>query len=465
LRFQDQLEDIGAWMVLYAVRRTVDNAGDGTTTTTIMANAILKYYNELDGNQPTIRELRDVIQEWVDQFQAYVEANKIPYEDQLEMIEHVSLISSNGDKHISKLVREVYADLGVHADVIVDTSPNLDTHHTTHKGMYFEGGYKANEFITDKERAICEMEKVAIVITDKKVTSASEFNLLFQKLLGSKFSVLLIAPQVDGEAMYVLKRTAINHPGKLCVIKSPGINVRRSEMMEDIAIFTGGQVIVESRDGTIDEACEGNKYNGIIGMCDKVVIRRDSTTILGGKNTKDRLDERVKYLEMMRDDQKDPLMKKRYEKRISGLTSGVGVIYVGGPSEVEVKEKRDRLDDCICAVKSSLEMGVCLGGGLLPYNFAIQQDQNSNTALMLDAALREPIFTIWKKNGDREVPENYVNYLKENNVIDPAKVLIECFRNATSVAYSIISSNAVVINDEASNEILGDLPSFEDATQ
>jgi chaperonin GroEL len=463
IRFKDQLEDIGALLVRHAARKTAENSGDGTTTTTIMAHKIIE--QSMSAKLPIIRKLRDDIETITNDVIKFIKQNKILFSDKNEMIYKVSMVASNGDKVISDALADVYKNLGEDADVIADISPNFDTTHEVFDGMHFEGGYKAKEFITDPERDMCILKDVALVITDMKINNSEDIEDTVRKLLAAKKSVLLIAPEIGGEAMYTLTRTAVQNPGKLCVIKSPGMNVRRSEMLEDIAVFTGGMVIKGSVHPSVDEAIADLKFTGTVGLADKIIIRRGSTTIMSGKFDQKTLDSRIAYLKELLKTEKHKIMQDRFRKRISGLTSGVGVIYVGGASEVEVQEKRDRLDDCICAVKSALEMGVTHGGGHIFHNFAeTQGDKYPNIdptvlQILLDA-LRLPKNQIWVINGEREAPTHYVEYLMSNDIIDPIKVLIDEIQNATSVAYSILSTNAVVINDKESQELLGDLPSF-----
>lgn len=462
IRLKDQLEDIGALMVRQAARKTADNSGDGTTTTSLLAYTMMR--NAMDIQLPPLREVKDVIDGYLKDIYHFINDNKIAYRSTEEMLEKVSLISSNGDMELTDALMSVYRELGDYADIIVETSPNRDTTHKIFPGMYFEGGYKAKEFITDSERGLCVLENVALIITDQKIHNSLEIEDISRKLLGAKFSILFVSPEIGGEAMFTLTRTAVKHKGKVAVVKSPGINVRRAEMLEDIAVYTGGQVIRESRGENVGEALAGKKYNGIIGLADKVVIREDSTTILGGKFDQESLNKRVEYIISKRDREGDPLMRGRFDKRISGLTGGVGIIYIGGASEVEVKEKQGRMDDCIQATKSAMEMGVALGGGHLFAEYSRKMMKKKNPTpldLAIAATLEAPLLKIWKENGEREIPSNYPKYLKENHIVDPVKVLWDCISNAMTVAYAVLSTNAVIVNDEESQELLGDLPTFD----
>lgn len=464
VRFSDQLKDIGGLLVRQAARKTADSSGDGTTTTSLLSYHMMKNFMEDNSPIMPLTEIKEKMDAHLKHFKDFVMEHKISYGSTMEMLRYVSLISSNGDKAMTDSLMKVYEELGQYADIVVETSPNTDTTHEIFRGMHFEGGFKAKEFITDSKRSICELKNVAIVITDKKIYDPLEVHVVINELLGNKFSVLIISPEVGGEAMLSLTRAAVSKPGKLCVVKSPGINVRRAEMLEDISVFTGGQVIRESQGLTVNETLAGKKFNGIIGLADKVVIREQSTTIINGKFDQKRLDERLEYLQSKKDLESEYIMKMRYDKRIAGLTGGVGMIYIGGNTESEVKEKQLRMDDCIRATKSALEMGVTHGGGYLLSKFAdiyLMGDDPVSKAMY--KTFKAPIEKIWK-NGDKTIPENYKEYLEKHNIIDPIKVIWDCVTNSMSVAYAILSTNAVLINDAKSDEILGDLPNFEDDT-
>ena len=467
IRFQNQLEDIGALLVRQAARKTADNSGDGTTTTTLMAYNLMR--GVLDSKDKiAIRELKDQLDYWSKRILDYIDEETIPFNDDIDIVKHVSMISSNGDEELTHSIVECYKELGNYADIVIDTSPKLETHHEIYSGMYFEGGYIAKEFINNTARETCEMENVALLITERKINDPTDIVDIVRKLLGSKYSVMIIAPEVSGDALLTLARTAQNKKQNVCVVRSPSVNVRRTEMMEDIAAFTGGMVVKKNLGKTLPEAVEGMKFMDFIGIAKKVVVRKDSTTIIEGDGDKSKIKERIDIIQKDMDSMEDPSLKKRYSKRISGLQSGVGIIYVGGASEVEVKEKKDRLDDCVCAVRSASEEGVILGGGSAFSEFANLYKEELNATIvgkLISDTLFSPVITIWQVNGEQDIPKNYLEYLEKNNILDPVKVLKDCVRNSFSVAYAILSSNATIINDDESNEILGDLPSFEETTR
>lgn len=464
IRFSDQLEDIGALLVRHAARKTANNSGDGTTTTTLMAYSLMeKGFNSKENI--TIRDLKTELDKWSEKIIEYIDDETIPYSDDIDIVRHVSMISSNGDHELTGAITSCYGELGNYADIVVDTSPKLETHYEVFSGMYFEGGYTAKEFINDSAREICELNNVAIIATDRKISDPEEIIDTVRKLLNAKFSVLIISPEVSGGALLMLARTVQHKNQAICVVRSPSVNVRRAEMLEDIAVFTGGKVVKQNMGVTFQDSVSGMKFGEFIGRAAKVVVRKDSTTIIKGDGDKQQIAERVQVIQNTIDTIEDPLLRNRYQKRISGLQGGVGIIYVGGASEVEIKEKKDRLDDCICAVRSALEEGVVLGGGQIFSEFAdIYEKELKKTPVgkIIYDTLKTPIKHIWHTNGEREIPDDYLKYLEDNNILDPVKVLKDCVRNSFSVAYSILSSNATIINDEESHVVLGDLPSFED---
>lgn len=466
IRFKDQLEDIGALLVRQAARKTADNSGDGTTTTTLMAYNLMKAALD-SADIINIRDLKNQLDNWAKKILEYINEETIAFNDDIDIVRYVSMISSNGDEALTNAIVECYKELGNYADIVIDTSPKIETHHEIYPGMYFEGGYVAKEFINNPSRETCEMTNVAFLITERKISDPTDIVDIVRKLLASKFSVMIIAPEVSGDALLRLARTVQNNKQNVCVVRSPSVNVRRTEMMEDIAAFTGGMVIKQNLGRTLPEAVEGLKFGDYIGQAKKVVVRKDSTTIISGQGDKAKIQERIDIIKSTVDTLEEPMLRKRYLKRISGLQSGVGIIYVGGSSEVEVKEKKDRLDDCVCAVRSASEEGVVLGGGSIFSEFVEQNKEeleSTSVGKLIAKTLLIPVQTIWNVNGEREIPENYLEYLEENNILDPVKVLKDCVRNSFSVAYAIISSNATIINDRESNEILGDLPSFEQTT-
>ena len=464
IRFKDQLEDIGALLVRQAARKTANNSGDGTTTTTLMAYHLMKEAIQ-HRKSFTIKELRQQLKYWEDKILDYIEQEKIEFNDDVDIVRHISYISSNGDDDLTNAIVGCYKKLGNYADLVVDTSPKLETTYEVFPGMYFEGGYIAKEFINVPSRESCELENVALLITERKISDPNDIVDIVRKLLGNKYSILIIAPEVSGDALLTLARTVQNKKQNICVVRSPSVNVRRTEMMEDIAAFTGGQVIKKNLGRTLPEAVEGLKFADYIGIAKKVVVRKDSTTIIEGQGSKEKIQERIDIIKKNVENMEEPLLVKRYMKRISGLQSGVGIIYVGGPSEVEIKEKKDRMDDCICAVRSASEEGVILGGGstFLEFeNINSQELQNTVIGTIVSSVLKTPAYYIWEVNGEQQIPDNYLKYLEENNILDPVKVLKDCVRNSFSVAYAILSSNATIINDEESEQGLGDLPRFED---
>ena len=468
IRLADELEDIGALMIRHAARKTAANSGDGTTTTTLLAYEMIK---KLQANNYKIRDLRVALDNVANKFTEFVEGSAKVDKHFLEIVYVTALIATNGDKEMSDIVTQCYEELGKYTDIIVEDSPNILTSFDIHKGMYFDGGYKAKEFITDPERDIVDLKNTLILITDKKISDDADIYEIAKKALGSKFSLLVIAPEVSGEAMHMLVNTASKTSSKLCVIKSPGVNIRRAEMLEDIAVYTGGQVIKENTGLSIKDWTKDKPLAEYMGKAERIVIRRDSTTIIGGSGEKEAIQSRVKYIEERLAEQTDKLMKQRYEKRASGLTGGVAIMQVGGASDVEVKEKKDRLDDCICAVKSAIAEGITYGGGYMYSKFGKKLTQDYNTELeaphmreiykLIGEAMQIPVKTIWEVNGQREIPEDYEKYLEDNDVYDPIMVLKDCINNSTSVAYSVISTSAVVINDAETKEIAGDLPNFD----
>lgn len=465
LRLLDQVEDIGLLMIREAAKNTAENSGDGTTTSTLLAYTMLKAAQEVIEKDPNafmnISKTKENFKKWVISIIEFIKENEITYESLDDLIVDIARISTNNDEDLYENVAKCYIELGRNAEVALVDSLSNDITYELHKGMYFEGGFTSKEFVTDKARNICELEKVMVLVTDLDIIDFDEIKELARRVLGATYSLLIIAPNVSGEAFNKLARAASVNKN-LCVVKAPGVNVRRHELLEDIAIFTSGKVIKGSRGETIKDV---GTFQGVLGIVDRVIIKEESTTLIGGGKDLDRVKERVQYLENEVAKIVDPLRRKRWESRISNFVGGVGVIYVGANSEPELKEKKDRLDDAICAVKSALTEGVVNGGGHIFDLFAdINKEElmKSPEGKVIYAGLKAPKNHIWRVNGGTEPPEDYVNYLLESKVVDPIMVLKDCIKNSVSVVHSILSTNVIVIDDKESTQILGDMPQIEE---
>lgn len=463
IRLQNQLEDIGALLIREAASNTADNSGDGTTTTTVMAYEMLLEFKEATGLKFNILDSKNTFKEWQDKIIEFIHQNEITFDDIPTMIKYVSLVSTNKDPELSQIVTDCFSHLGKYAHAIVNDSLSKETHYEIHKGLYLEGGYKSREFITDPVSAKCILHNPFVLVTDYPIYEATEILSITQAIVYQNKSLLIICPEINGEAMTLLNKLAEKHK-KFCVIKNPGINIRKLELMEDISAFTGAKVLKEAKGERISDF--QSHFSNILGQVDKVEITMDSTLLVGCRpSVKPKLEERLKYLQNKIDTINDVYLRKRYEQRLSTFDSGVGIIYVGANSVPELKEKKDRLDDAICAVRSALDEGVVIGGGYLFNAYAEEHKEElleTNEGAALYKALKSPLHQIWQVNAGSPPPKNYEEYLELNNIYDPIKVLKDCLKNSISVVQSILSTDVVVIDDAESNEILGDLPQFED---
>jgi chaperonin GroEL len=468
LRLLDQVEDIGLLMVRQAAKSTADNSGDGTTTTTLLSYKMLEEaskimetdlsaFKNITVSKKIFHELRNVLIE-------FIKSNKLNYPSEKDMILDVSVIATNHDEELYNVVFNCFDKLDRYADVILSDTLSTEVSYEIHTGMYFEGGYLSKHFITDPVRNICELEKPIILVTNIDIERTEQVAPLLRRLQHMKRTLLIICPTIRNEALIALNKHA-EHFRNVCVVKNPGVNIRREELLQDIATLTNAHIFSKEKGEDLEVIGDLKDWSGYLGFADKAIIRMDSTTLTGIDTKSQKAIDRRTYIENRMEGIDDIYLRKRYEKRLSSFTSGVGIINVGGHNEPEVKEKKDRLDDAICAVKSALDDGVTLGGGFLFNEFAKLNEKElmkTPEGKVIYAGLISPILQIWNVNGNQNVPDNYADYLKAHNVVDPIKVLIDCIKNSIQVVHHILTTDCIIIDDEESNQILGDMPSIEE---
>ncbi|UFX98395.1 chaperonin GroEL [Candidatus Gromoviella agglomerans] len=469
IEFSDAVENIGAQLIRSASSKTVDEAGDGTTSVAILTNACMQSMatvcRDRKVNQAKVRlgmeKARDKILE-----QLRAMAVKVSNE---ESVKNVATISANGDDSLGQLVATVISKTGMDGAVTVESGKSLNTEIEVVQGLQFDKGY-ISPYFCGSDSVVCELENPYILIFDGKISSAASIVAVLEGVLKSNRSLLIIADDVDGDALTVLIVNKLRGALKVCAVKSPGFGNRKDELMQDIAIMTKGKVFSSKF---------GDKLDAIglsdLGSAESIKVTKDSTVIVGGKGDKADVNARVAQIKSLLDNETSEYEREKLQERIAKLSGGVGVIKVGGATEIEVKEKKDRLDDALRATKSAMEGGIVPGGGiaLLRCRDALSQlmkledspDIKLGVQIVYDA-LSLPIETILFNAGeksdlivDKIMSSPDTNYgfdasrgvfcdMIKSGIIDPVNVTISAIKNAISVASTAIGTEVVVSKDK-----------------
>ncbi len=460
---EDEVENMGAQMVKEVASKTADIAGDGTTTATVLAQAIISagLKNVAAGANPMD------LKRGIDKAVAEVVRNlrKISKEigSDNSKIEQIATISANNDEKIGALIAKAMKDVGKDGVITVEEAKGIETEVVTVEGMQFDRGYLSPYFVTNTEKMITEMENPMILICEKKISSMKELLPILEPVAQSSKGLIIIAEDVDGEALGTLVVNRIRGSLKVAAVKAPGFGDRRKAMLEDIAILTGGQVISEERGMTL----EGTTID-MLGTAEKIEIDKDNTTIVNGKGKKADIKARVGQIKAQIDATTSDYDKEKLQERLAKLSGGVAVLYVGAPTEVEMKEKKDRVDDALAATRAAVEEGVVAGGGVallrsietLDKIKGINEDEMTGIAIVKRAA-EEPLRQIIANSGQegavivQEVKagkddfgynartEKFENLVKAG-VVDPTKVTRIAVENAASIAAMLLTTECVI---------------------
>lgn len=462
IELEDNIENMGAQMVKEVAQNTADAAGDGTTTATILAHAIVAagLKNVTAGANPM--DLKRGIEKGVKVIVENI-AEQSKEISTKEEIAQVATISANGDKEIGNIISEIMEKIGNDGVITVEDSQTFGLSQDYVEGMQFERGYVSPYFMTDSDKMEAVIEDAHILLTDLKITVVKDFLPITEKLLQSgQKNLVLVADDIEGEALATLVINKMKGLLNVVAVKAPDFGERREEMLEDIAVLTGGTVISEKL---------GKKLADVkledLGRANKVVAAKDSTTIIGGDGDKLALEERVAMVRNQLAKTKSDYEKDGYQGRLAKLTGGVGILKVGAATEVELKEKKDRIEDALEATKAAVEEGVVSGGGVALLDakksldsLALEGDEKTGIDI-LRRALEEPVRIIAENAGmDGGVvamscadgigynaqTDEYVNML-EAGIIDPAKVTKSALENAASAAVMVITTQVVVVEN------------------
>jgi len=466
IELKDVIENMGAQMVKEVASKTADIAGDGTTTATVLAQAIITagLKNVAAGANPM--DLKRGIDKAVSAI--VVELKKISQEvgSDNDKIKQIASISANNDEMIGSLIAEAMKVVGNDGVITVEEAKGTETEVKTVEGMQFDRGYLSPYFVTNTEKMIAEMENPYILIYDKKISAMKDLLPVLEPVAQSGKGLLIIAEDVDGEALTTLVVNRIRGSLKIAAVKAPGFGDRRKAMLEDLAILTGGQVISEERGFTLE-----NATIEMLGTAEKVEIDKDNTTIVNGAGNKSDIAARVEQIKVQMEASTSDYDKEKLQERLAKLAGGVAVLYVGAATEVEMKEKKDRVDDALAATRAAVEEGIIPGGGvaLIRAESALaavkgENDDELTGIAIVRRAIEEPLRTIIAnaggegavivqkvKEGKDDFGYNARTEVFENlyaaGVIDPTKVTRIAIENAASIASMLLTTECVIADE------------------
>ncbi len=465
IELEDALENMGAQMVKEVASKTNDLAGDGTTTATVLAQSIVKegLKNVAAGANPM--DLKRGIDKAVGAVTDNLQKQSTVVGNSTEKIQQVAAISSNNDEQIGELIAEAFNKVGKEGVITVEEAKGTETYVDVVEGMQFDRGYLSPYFVTDSEKMHTELESPMILLYDKKISSMKELLPVLEPVAQQGKSLLIVAEDVEGEALATLVVNKLRGSLKIAAVKAPGFGDRRKAMLEDIAILTGGTVISEERGFTLENATVD-----MLGSAETVIIDKDNTTVVNGAGAKTNIKARVNQIKSQIETTTSDYDKEKLQERLAKLAGGVAVLYVGAASEVEMKEKKDRVDDALHATRAAVEEGIVAGGGvaLVGARKALAKlegaNADENTGIQIvSRALESPLRTIvenaggegsvvvnkvieGKKNfGYDAKTDEYVDMLKAG-IIDPKKVTRVALENAASVAGMILTTECALVD-------------------
>jgi len=465
IELEDPIENMGAQMVKEVASRTSDIAGDGTTTATVLAQAIITagLKNVAAGANPM--DLKRGIDKAVTAVINHIKGQSTEVGNDNKKIEQVASISANNDSAIGKLIAEAMAKVKKEGVITVEEAKGTDTTVEVVEGMQFDRGYLSAYFVTNPEKMETELERPYILIYDKKISSMKELLPILEKVAQGGNQLLIIAEDLEGEALSTLVVNKLRGTLKIAAVKAPGFGDRRKEMLEDLAILTGGKVISEERGFKLENAVIGD-----LGKAEKITIDKDNTTIVNGGGKKADITGRVNQIKAQIETTTSDYDKEKLQERLAKLSGGVAVLYIGAASEVEMKEKKDRVDDALHATRAAVEEGIVPGGGVA-YIRAIEsleklKSDNEDEATgiqIVKRAIEEPLRQIVAnagiegsivvqkvKEGKKDFGFNARTEAYENllaaGVIDPTKVTRVALENAASIASMLLTTECVIVD-------------------
>lgn len=464
VELEDHFENTGAQLVKSVASKTGDDAGDGTTTATILTQAIVNegLKNVTAGANPM--DLKRGIDKAVKVVVDFIKDSAEKVDNNYDKIEQVAAVSANNDPEIGKLLADAMRKVSKDGVITIEESKSRETSIGVVEGMQFDRGYLSGYFVTDADKMEAVMENPYILIYDKKISNLKDFLPILQPAAESGRPMLVIAEDVDSEALTTLVVNRLRGGLKICAVKAPGFGDRRKAMLEDIAVLTGGMVISEEKGLKLEQATLE-----MMGTCDKVVVSKDNTTIVNGAGEKQLIADRVAQIKNEIANTTSSYDKEKLQERLAKLAGGVAVLYVGANSEVEMKEKKDRVDDALCATRAAIEEGV-VAGGSTTYIRALDalkdlkgDNADEQTGInIVERAIEEPLRQIVINAGEegavvvQKVREGKGDYgynartgeyedMRKAGIIDPAKVARVALENAASIAGMFLTTECLIV--------------------
>jgi len=464
IELEHEIENMGAQMVKEVASKTADLAGDGTTTATVLAQSIITtgLKNVAAGANPM--DLKRGIDKAVAKTVESLRALSKEIGDDNKKIEQVATISANNDSAIGKLIAEAMKKVGKDGVITVEEAKGTDTTVDVVEGMQFDRGYQSPYFVTNAEKMVAEIESAYILIYDKKISSMKDLLPILEKVVQTGKPLLIISEEVEGEALATLVVNKIRGSLKISAVKAPGFGDRRKEMLQDIAILTGGTVISEEQGRKLEDVTMDD-----LGRAESITIDKDNTTIVGGAGDKAAIQARIAQIKAQIENTTSDYDREKLQERLAKLAGGVAVLYIGAASEVEMKEKKDRVDDALHATRAAVEEGIVPGGGIAYIRaveslekLASDNDDEATGISIVKRALEEPLRQIianaggegsiivqkvkegkddFGYNARTEVFENLI----KSGVIDPTKVSRVALENAASVAGMILTTECALV--------------------
>ena len=473
IELSDPIENLGAQMVKEVASKTADVAGDGTTTATVLAQALVTAglksvaagANPIDLKRGIDKAVGCVVDELKSMSKEVGSDN--------DKIKQIATISANNDETIGSLIAEAMKVVGNDGVITVEEAKGTQTEVKTVEGMQFDRGYLSPYFVTNQDKMIAEMDQPCILLVDKKISSMKELLPILEPVVQTGRSLLIIAEDLDGDALATLVVNRIRGALKIAAVKAPGFGEKRKEMLEDLAALTGGTVISEEKGLTLADATLDH-----LGSAEKVEITKDRTTVINGDGESDDVRERVRQIRLAIENATSDYEKEKLQERLAKLAGGVAVLYIGAPTETEMKEKKDRVDDALAATRAAVEEGVVPGGGValircltaLNELKSTNEDENIGIAIV-KRAVEEPLRCIVANaGGEGSVVVHFVatasniSYgynartdaygdMIEMGIIDPTKVTRTAIENAASIAAMILMTECVIVDEPSKDDI------------
>ena len=451
----DPVENIGATLIKEAARNTVKEAGDGTTTATVLAQSLLKTVNNPEYMDCSTREIKNGIESASKKVMEYLSKHSTPVSG--TMLESIATISCNNDEGLGRIISDAYKGVGKDGVVLLEDSENHETEVEIVDGVQIQCKLKSNYFMTDKERGICDLDNPCVLIVSSPITSIRKIQNILEYVIKNKRSLLIIG-EVEQQPLAALMANKIKGNIKVNVIDSPGFGPTKDDTIEDVAILTGAKVINEALGDDLDLIDADVLGEAVRSVTD------DKNTVLQINELKETIDERLKIVKKLIKNEKNGFLKKKHEERLAMLSGSVGIVRVGADSQVELKEKRDRVEDAIHATKAALKEGIIPGGGIALLNAASKITPANLGEQVLLEAIKAPYNIILENAGLKHDPDEEIvtglgiNVITGNKVkmidagiIDPVLVTKSALKNAVSVVSTIISADCVISNIRVEN--------------